>query len=119
VPEEQEGADEPVTQCTVCLRNFTEESFKKHFMLCEKVFFRMRQEFSSVSQRISDPEHKEKLEAARQTISFYQNPKLNQKWKLESRKFRKTVKEHKDKVKLTVVPEAPEEDEGRVKCGFC
>jgi len=48
VASEQEGADAPRIQCTYCSRHFVDESFKKHFLACEKVFLRLRPEFISV-----------------------------------------------------------------------
>ena len=81
---------------------------------------RLRPEFVSVSQRVSDPETRKYLEKAQQTITFYQNPKLNKNWKKDCRGFRKWVKTLKEKQspEKETIPEETEQDD-RIKCPVC
>jgi hypothetical protein len=100
---------------------FVEESFKKHFLACERVFLKLRPEFVSLKQRISDPDRRLQLQKAQYTITFYQNPKLNNNWRRECKKWRHKVFEWKRGGVLEEEKgqDKPEDTEERLQCAFC
>lgn len=108
----EEGDDR--TECQLCGRRFAAESFEKHSKVCEKVFIKKRKEFNTQKQRVITEEHGRLLENVQQKHSYYDNSKLNQKWKIRSAQFRAAILSGK-----TGKPIEGEVPDDRVECKFC
>jgi len=85
----EEGDDRK--ECGSCGRRFSEEAFPKHVTVCEKVFMKKRKEFSAQDQRTIDAEHRKILGQVSSKMAFYENSKLNTKWKIHSAQFRNAI----------------------------
>ncbi|TNV73828.1 hypothetical protein FGO68_gene15711 [Halteria grandinella] len=108
---------DPRQECELCFRRFNLDSFERHILICEKVFFKKRKAFDSLKQRTLGDEHYQMIEAAMQKFSYYnENVKLNTKWKIRSAQFRMAVQQAKNPGQM---PIEQSNGDNRVQCPYC